>query len=254
MLGGIFGDIVGSVYEFKEEKPDYNFTLVNKLNHFTDDTVLMVALADSIINNKPFPEKMREYYFNYPRLTYGGSFHKWANSINMKGYNSWGNGSAMRVAPVGFYYNSLDEVLQKAEDSASVTHNHIEGIKGAKAAAGAIYLARTTKNKKNILEFIKRKIGYDINLEYDELVTNYKFDESCQGTVPQAIYTFLISENFEDSIRKAITIGGDSDTLACINGGIAEAFYGIPEKFKKNVYSKLDQKLTEIVNEFYSRI
>jgi ADP-ribosylglycohydrolase len=250
MLGAIFGDIVGSVYEYSEDKPDFNFQLITKHNHFTDDTVLTLALADSIITGENLATKFRQYYFRYPDKGYGSSFHKWARTPLMGPYNSWGNGSAMRVSPVGWAYDDLDTVLLKAKESAEVTHNHPEGIKGAQATAASIFLSRKGSSKAEIKLYIEKKFGYSLDLSLDDLRKHYRFDISCQGTVPQAIFTFLISDNFEDSIRKAIYIGGDSDTLACINGSIAEAFYGIDEAIKTGIESFLDDRLKKIIKTF----
>jgi ADP-ribosylglycohydrolase len=251
MLGAITGDIIGSVYEFDSSKPEYNFPLFSNESKFTDDTVLTVALADSILSGVDYKTIMREYYFFYPDCSYGNRFHVWANNKNPQQYDSWGNGSAMRVSPIGWAYNDLETVLQKAKESAEVTHNHPEGIKGAEATAASIYLARTKKSKNEIKKFVEKTFNYDLDLDVEELRKNYHFDVSCQGTVPQAIYTFLISESFEDSIRKAIYIGGDSDTLAAINGSIAEAFYGgVPEEIKSEVYKRMDNRITIITNDF----
>lgn len=254
MLGAIAGDIIGSVYEFTEEKPEYDFPLFRNDSHFTDDTVLTAALAESILSGAGFTDKMREYYWLYPYSSYGANFQKWARTPGTGPYNSWGNGSAMRVSPVGWAYNSLKDVLQKAKESAEVTHNHPEGIKGAQAAAGALFLARTGRTKDEIKDFVTKTFGYNLDLDLQDLIENYQFDVSCQGTVPQAIYTFLISESFEDSIRKAIIIGGDSDTLACVNGSIAEAFYGsIADEIKKEVMRRLDERMKSVLKEFYEK-
>jgi len=251
MLGAIAGDIIGSVYEFTNVKPDLDFPLFVNDSKFTDDTVLTVALADSILNDISYLDKLRQYYRGYPDAGYGGMFHKWARSKNPKPYSSWGNGSAMRVSPVGWAYIDIETVLQKAKESAAVTHNHPEGIKGAQATAVAIFLANTKHSKIEIKEFVEKNFEYNLDLGLEDLRKNYRFNESCQDTVPQAIYTFLISENFEDSIRKAIYIGGDSDTLACINGSIAEAFYGgVPQNIVEEIYKKLDDRLRGIVNIF----
>jgi len=251
MIGAIAGDIIGSVYEFTDEKPEYDFPLLDNNSNFTDDTVLLVALADSILNNSEYKTKMREYYRLYPYCSYGGTFHQWARGTIDGPYNSWGNGSAMRVSPIGWAYNNVDIVLQKAKECAVITHNHPEGIKGAQATALAIYLSRIGSTKQKIKKEIKDRFNYNLNLDLEDLRENYIFNESCQGTVPQAIFTFLVSDNFEDSIRKAIYIGGDSDTLACINGSIAEAFYkGVPKGIKDQVFSKLDNQLTEVVKNF----
>lgn len=251
MLGAIAGDIIGSVYEYTSLKPAYDFELFDTDSGFTDDSVLTVALADSILSGVSYANKLKEYYLNYPHAGYGSMFHQWARSNNPKPYNSWGNGSAMRVSPVGWAYNNLETVLQKAMESAEVTHNHPEGIKGAQATATSIFLARKKHSKDEIKEFVEKNFQYNLDLDFEEIRKNYRFNESCQGTVPQAIYTFLISDSFEDSIRKAIYIGGDSDTLACINGSIAEAFYGgVPSNIAKKVYKRLDDRLIKIVKEF----
>ena len=251
MLGAITGDIIGSVYEYTDSKPELNFPLFVKDSEFTDDTVLTAALADSILNNFTYLEKLRQYYRRYPDAGYGGMFHKWARSKYPKPYYSWGNGSAMRVSSVGWAYNDLETALQKAKESAEVTHNHPEGIKGAQATVASILLARKKKTKKGIKEFVDQNFHYNLDLDLEDLRNNYQFNESCQETVPQAIFTFLISDSFEDSIRKAIYIGGDSDTLACINGSIAEAFYGgVPEEIAKEVYKRMDDRITIITNDF----
>lgn len=253
MLGAIAGDIIGSIYEFDNKKPGYDFQLFHKYSHFTDDTVLTVALADSIISETPYLEKVIEYYNIYPDAGYGGMFRRWAANNGRNPYNSYGNGSAMRVSPIGWAYNDLDTVLQKAKESAEITHNHPEGIKGAQATASAIFLAREKTSKAEIKEFIIKNFDYNLDFELEELREHYRFNESCQGTVPQAIYTFLISDSFEDSIRKAIYIGGDSDTVACINGSIAEAYYGIPANIVEQIYKKLDDRLTQVTKQFVIR-
>lgn len=253
MLGAIAGDIIGSVYEFDDEKPDYDFVLFTDKSHFTDDSILTIALAESILTNSDYNLKLYEYYHRYPHGGYGGMFHRWAKVKNSPPYNSYGNGSAMRVSPVAWAYNDLDTVLLKAKESAKVTHNHPEGIKGAQSTAAAIFLARSGKSKNEIKKFIEEEFNYFLDFELEDLREYYTFNETCQKTVPQAIYTFLISENFEDSIRKAIYIGGDSDTLACINGSIAEAFYGIPDTIVRETLSRLDVQLLKVVNEFRDR-
>jgi ADP-ribosylglycohydrolase len=251
MLGAITGDIIGSVYESSRIKPEFDFPFFVEESEFTDDTVLTVALADSILQDRDFMFTMREYYGLYPDRPYGGTFRRWAMGKIRNPYNSWGNGSAMRVSPIGWAFNDIETVLSKAKESAEITHNHPEGIKGAQATALAIYLCRQNKTKDEIKSEIEKRFSYDLNLDLEDLRKNYNLDVSCQGTVPQAIFTFLISENFEDSIRKAIYIGGDSDTLACINGSIAEAFYkGVPEEIRKMVFKKLDALLTRVVKEF----
>lgn len=254
MLGAIAGDIIGSVYEFNNFKPEIDFTLFTNESEFMDNTVLTAALADSILTGIDYKIKIKEYARLYPDCSYGNSFAKWAFSSNSKPYNSWGNGSAMRVSPVGWAYNDIETVLAKAKESAEITHNHHEGIKGAQATALAIFLSREGVAKQEIKSELEKRFSYNLNFDLEDLRKNYRFNESCQDTVPQAIYTFLISENFEDSIRKAIYIGGDSDTLACINGSIAEAFYKcVPEEIKTVVSQKLDVFLTKILREFSSK-
>ena len=251
MIGAIAGDIIGSVYEFDNLKPEYDFPLFSEESIFTDDTVLTVALADSILNKIDYKIKIREYVKLYPYCSYGGSFIRWAAGSSDKPYNSWGNGSAMRVSPVGWACNDIDTVLKAAKESAEITHNHPEGIKGAQATALAIFLSRESLTKPEIKKEIETRFGYNLELDLEDLRENYRFDESCQNTVPQAIYTFLESDSFEDSIRKAIYIGGDSDTLACINGAIAEAFYkGVPEEIRSAVEERLDSRLLLMVREF----
>lgn len=251
MIGALAGDIIGSVYESNRIKPEFDFPLFVEESEFTDDTVLTVALADSILRDRDLMFTMRAYYGLYPDRPYGGTFRRWAMSKIRKPYNSWGNGSAMRVSPVGWAFNDIETVLAKAKESAEITHNHPEGVKGAQATALSIFLSRMGKSKKEIKSEIEKRFSYNLDFDLEELRKKYTFNVSCQETVPQAIYTFLISENFEDSIRKAIYIGGDSDTLACINGAIAEAFYkGVPEEIKKMVFKKLDTLLTNVVEEF----
>ena len=251
MIGAIAGDIIGSVYEFTDKKPEYNFPLFRNHSFFTDDTVLTVALADSILNNSEYKKTMRQYYNLYPHCSYGSTFHQWASGIIDDPYNSWGNGSAMRVSPIGWAYNDVETLLEKAKQSADITHNHPEGIRGAQATALAICLSRMETTKQEIKTEIENRFNYNLNLNLEELRKDYRFNESCQDTVPQAIFTFLVSDNFEDSIRKAIYIGGDSDTLACINGSIAEAYYkGVPKEISDQVFLRLDNFLTNVVKEF----
>jgi ADP-ribosylglycohydrolase len=250
MLGAIAGDIIGSVYEWNNIKIKY-FPLFSPWGKFTDDTVLTVAVADAILNSTDYVSNYKEYYRYYDGAGYGEMFHKWAKSSRSEPYNSWGNGSAMRVSPVGFAFDNLDRVLLEAKRSAEVTHNHPEGIKGAQATAAAIFLGRTGHSKDQIKSYIENQFGYDLSQILDQIRPTYKFDVSCQGTVPQAIIAFLESTNFEDAIRNAVSLGGDSDTLTCITGGIAEAFYGgVPEAIAQEVYKRLDSKLSKITQEF----
>jgi ADP-ribosylglycohydrolase len=253
MLGAIAGDIIGSIYEGNKKKAKYNFQLFGELNRFTDDTVLTVATADSILNNTPFQKSYYDYANKYPSSGFGKNFIDWALSDNPKPYGSMGNGSAMRVSPIGWVVNSLEEARNLAKSSAEVTHNHHEGIRGAGIVACAIYLARTTTSKEQIKDFVSSQNGYEMNFDYDDLVNNYGFDVLCSGSVPQAIFTFLISDSFEDSIRKAVTIGGDSDTITAINGSIAEAYYGFPGNWKEEVYKRLDSDLISVIEKFRNK-
>jgi len=225
MLGAIAGDIIGSIYEMRNIKTT-RFPLFHPLCRFTDDTVLTVALADSLLHDTRFVGLLKVYYRVYPNAGYGGTFHQWAQSERLDPYNSWGNGSAMRVSPVGFAFDTLDDVLEQAKRSAEVTHDHPEGIKGAQAIASAIFLARTGSNKDQIKSYVESTFDYHLDTPLDEIRPRYEFQVSCQKSVPQAIRAFLESHDFEDAVRKAISIGGDSDTIACMAGGIAHAFYG----------------------------
>ncbi len=232
MIGAIIGDIIGSQFEFMNYKSknqmfkDYNFEYFTDKCKPTDDTVLSIAIADCLINNKNIPLTLKEYARKYPLAGYGSSFIQWVDSDSLEPYNSYGNGSAMRVSSVGWLYDKKEEVLKFAEITASVTHNHPEGIKGAKAIALAILLARKGENKEQIKYEIEINFGYNLNRTLDEIRPTYKFSAICQDTVPEAIIAFLESENFEDCLKKAISIGGDSDTIACMSCSIAEAFYG----------------------------
>lgn len=247
MLGAIAGDIIGSVYEFANIKTK-DFPLFREDCFFTDDTVLTVALAESILTGDDYLDLVLEYYHRYPHCGYGGRFRHWAEHGPHTPYNSWGNGSAMRVSPVGFAYDDLDTVLEKARESAEITHNHPEGIKGAQATAAVIFLARTGCSKEGIKNYVEVSFGYDLSTSLDEIRPHYRFDESCQGTVPQAIRAFLESTDWEDAVRNAVSLGGDSDTLAAITGGIAEAAYGLPAQVERQTLTRLDPELAAIVS------
>lgn len=253
MIGAIAGDIVGSIYEWNNIKTK-EFPLFAPLCEFTDDTVLTVALADSILTGEPYQNNLKRYYFDYPGRGYGTSFREWAESSSSAPYNSWGNGAAMRISPVGFAYDDMETVLRKAEEFTAVTHNHPEGIKGGQSTAAAIFLVRTGTSKNGIREFVEKRFGYDLSRHVDDIRPTYKFTESSQGTVPQAIRAFLDSTDFEDAIRTAVSLGGDTDTLTCITGGIAQAFYGgVPGDIQKNVYAILDERLGEVTRRFMER-
>jgi ADP-ribosylglycohydrolase len=253
MIGAIAGDIVGSVYEWNNIKSK-EFSLFTDRCFFTDDSILTIALADTILTGTPYVENLKTFYRWYPDGGYGDSFHRWAQSERSEPYNSWGNGAAMRISPVGYAFDDLDTVLEKAREFTAVTHNHPEGVKGGQSVAAAIFLARTGNTKEQIQDYIERQFSYDLSRHVDEIRTTYTFDVSSQGTVPQAIRAFLDSVDFEDAIRTAISLGGDSDTLACITGGIAEAFYvQVPEYIQEKVYSILDDRLAEITRGFRTK-
>jgi ADP-ribosylglycohydrolase len=251
MIGAIAGDIIGSVYEWNNIKTK-QFDLFRPDCFFTDDTVLTVALAESILTGTDYVSLMKAYYRRYPDAGYGGFFHRWAQAHESQPYNSWGNGAAMRISSVGFAFNTLDEVLVRAAEYTAVTHNHPEGIKGAQATAAAIFLARTESTKADIRQYTTATFHYDLSRSVDEIRPTYQFNESCQETVPQAIVCFLESTDFEDAIRNAISLGGDSDTLACITGGIAQAHYGVPPAIADRAMSILDKDLRDITARFMS--
>lgn len=250
MIGAIAGDIIGSVFEYCNVK-NTNFTLFNPGSTFTDDTVLTVAIADAVLYDKDYATTLKQYGRRYPDAGYGGRFIRWLSLENPKPYCSYGNGSAMRVSPVGFAFEPLEKVLAEAERSAAVTHNHPEGIKGAQAVATAVFLARHGCNKEEIKADLTARFAYNLAQTLDQIRPHYRFDVSCQGSVPQAIIAFLESENYEDAIRKAISIGGDSDTIASIAGAIAQAYYGpIPPFIDRKVRQMLPPDLLEVVEAF----
>jgi ADP-ribosylglycohydrolase len=250
MIGAIAGDIIGSVFEWNRIKTT-EFPLFSENSSFTDDTVMTIAVADCILHVKSYAQAFKYWGRKYPYAGYGGNFSRWLFSSSSTPYNSFGNGSAMRVSPVGFAFDTIDAILEEAKRSAEVTHNHPEGIKGAQATALAIFLARQGKSKKEIIECIESHFDYNLRRTLDEIRPTYSFDVTCQGTVPEAIIAFLESDSYEDAIRKAISLGGDSDTLACITGGIAQAFYkGVSKDIAGNVRKKLTKDLLEILDEF----
>lgn len=267
MTGAIIGDIVGSQFEkinytsknmmFK----DFNFHYFTDSCNPTDDSVLSIAVGESIINNKDLSILLKEYAKKYPNAGYGSSFIQWVDSPGYEPYSSYGNGSAMRVSSVGWLYNTKEDVLKQAEITASPTHNHPEGIKGAQAIALAIFLARNKKSKTIIKNTIQNLFNYNLDRTLNEIRPTYEFNATCQGTVPEAIIAFLESENFEDCLKKAISIGGDSDTIACMACSIAEAYYGlenIPQELINGAFSilldhhpELHTKAIEIINKIY---
>jgi ADP-ribosylglycohydrolase/uncharacterized protein (DUF1810 family) len=258
MLGAIIGDIVGSVYEFHNTK-DYNFHLLTSESTFTDDTVMTLAVAkwlteDNSLSHEYLVECMKKLWIKHPCRGYGGGFKRWLIDPNPQPYNSWGNGSGMRVSSVGFYAKTLDEALELAKISAEVTHNHPEGIKGAQAIAAAVFLARQKKSKAEIKAYIENEFKYDLNHTIAEMRPAYDFDVSCMGSVPPAIIAFLDSHDFEDAIRLAVSLGGDSDTIAAMAGAIAQAAYEMPKSLAGYCYGLLTPDLRAILNAFEHKI
>ncbi len=253
MLGAIAGDVIGSVYEARPIKTPYFSPLFHHDTRFTDDTVLTVALADSILAGADYGDKLREYFRAYPNAGYGGSFFQWARSGSRRAYNSFGNGSAMRVSPIGHAYETLEEVLARAKESADYTHNHPEGVKGAQAPAAAVFLARRQTPKAEIKDYVERTFGYDLGRTVEAIRRRYSFDVTCMRTVPEALVAFLQAESYEDAVRKAISLGGDSDTLACIAGGVAGAYYGVPDDIRAEAMGRLDEPLRAVVGAFCAR-
>lgn len=253
MVGAILGDIVGSIYEFDNIKTK-DFQLISEDSTYTDDSIMTIAIADWLLHDGNLIEVLQSYGEKYPcpMGSYGDRFSVWLRTSNPQPYNSWGNGAAMRVSPVGWCFDTLEKTLSVAKETAIVSHNHPEGIKGAQAVAAAIFLARKGNQKADIKRYIEYNFEYDLNRTIDEIRPNYIFDESCQGTVPEAIIAFLESEDFEDALRLAVSLGGDSDTLACITGSIAEAFYpkGISPYLINKVQNILDSDLWLVVEEF----
>lgn len=253
MLGAIAGDIAGSAYEGAPWRGNNeDLPLFTAASKFTDDTVMTFAVAEAMAKGYGNPEFTREelidcmhdYGRKYPDAGYGGSFSRWLGLRERGPYNSYGNGSAMRVSPVAWAYDTLEDVEKYAELSAAVTHNHPEGIKGACAVAGAIFLARQNASKQAIKDYVESKYGYNLHRPLSDLFLNYKWSVTCQESVPEAIIAFLESENFEDAIRNAICLRGDADTQAAIAGAIAEAFYGgMPDEFIHESLGRLDTNL-----------
>jgi ADP-ribosylglycohydrolase len=250
IIGAIIGDVMGSVYEFDNIRTT-EFDMFHPNCDFTDDTVLTIAVADCVLHNKDLAKTIWEYGRAYPNRGYGGRFYDWLQQDQPQPYGSFGNGSAMRVSAVGFAYDDMETVLEVAKQTAVVTHDHPEGVKGAQATAAAIFMARQGSTKQEMKDFLSQQFNYDLDFTLDAIRPTYAFDETCQGTVPQAIVAFLESVDFEHAIRLAISIGGDSDTIACITGGIAAAYYKqIPVAMIDFALKKLPAEFIEIINEF----
>ncbi len=250
MLGAIIGDVIGSVFEWNNIKSTA-FPLFIEKTSFTDDSVLTAATALVLLDGLDYAKTYRDFSLRYPQRGYGHHFVSWVYAEQAEPYNSWGNGSAMRVSPVGFAMNSIETVLAEAQRSAEVTHNHPEGIKGAQATALAVFMARQGAGKQAIKQEISTRFGYNLTPTLDEIRPTYQFDVSCQGSVPQALTAFFESTDFEDAIRKAVSLGGDTDTITCITGGVAHAFYGkIPAEIAAETRKHLPQEFLEIEARF----
>ncbi len=267
MLGAVIGDVIGSVFE-NENVKSTSFDLFSRFSCFTDDTVLTVAIADAVLNHTRHPiqfiedrqnriryaSHLKAYGKRFPNAGYGELFKKWLISDSLHGYGSYGNGAAMRVSPIGFAFETLDAVLHQAKLSASVSHNHPDGIKGAQAVASAVFLARAGETRETIRTFVEERFGYNLHKRLDDIRPQYTFDSSCSGSVPQALIVFLESDNFEDAIRKAVSLGGDSDTIACMTGGIAHAYYKqIPEALIIQTNMRLEWSLKQVIKAFNER-
>ena len=252
LMGAICGDIMGSPYEYwKARTKKYDFNPFPPRAKFTDDTVMSIAIADWLMHGGNLSKVMQKWGQKYPNAGFGGKFKQWLQEENPSPYNSFGNGSAMRVSPVGCAFETLEETLQKAQESAEVTHNHPEGVKGAQATAAAIFLARIGRSKEEIKDYISETFDYDLNRTCDQIRPEYKFDVTCQGSVPESIICFLESKDYEDCVRLAVSMGGDSDTMGAIAGSVAAAFYGeIPEAIFEKCWAKLTDDIKEIINKF----
>ena len=254
MYGAILGDMIGAPYEFDRGNKTKDFTLFTGGSNFTDDTVMTIAVAEALLNAEGkgeaevkalVIESMQKWGRKYPNAGYGGRFIGWLWEADPKPYGSYGNGSAMRVAAAGWLYDTIERTREMARLTAEVTHDHPEGIKGAQATAAAIFLARTGHSKPEIKQYVEQTFGYDLNRTCDEIRPTYHHVETCQETVPEAIIAFLESVSFEDALRNAVSLGGDSDTLACITGGIAEAFYGMPQELRDETLKRLPEDIRE---------
>ena len=259
MYGAILGDMIGSPYEFDKSKKTREFPLFIPRSRYTDDSAMTIAVAEALLDTlgkdreerkQAVVRSMQKWGRRYPDAGYGGKFYSWLYNPNPQPYNSWGNGSAMRVSSAGWLFDTLEETRQAAVDTACVTHNHPEGIKGAEAAASVIWMARNGKSKAEIRKYVEKEF-YPLKKTCDQIRPAYHFDVSCQGTVPQAITAFLEGNGFEDVIRTAVSLGGDCDTLTCIAGGMAEAMYGgVPEYLKEECRKRLEPDMVKVLDRF----
>jgi ADP-ribosylglycohydrolase len=254
MLGAIIGDIVGSIYEFHNDR-HIDVEIMEDHMRFTDDTVLTIATMDALLYTKDYTQSYQHFFDLYvdSHRGFGGMFYQWGIQRLGRPYNSFGNGSAMRVSPVAYVSDDVNTILAEAKRSAEVTHNHPEGIKGAQAIALAVFRARFKTPKKAIKQEIIDRFAYDFSRSIETIRANSVFDETCQGSVPEALTAFFEADSFEDTLRLAISLGGDSDTIACIACGIAEAYYGIPEELVEFALSKLDYRQVRLIEDFYKQ-
>ena len=253
MLGAIAGDVIGSIYEGAPPGPE-NFPLFHAGSGPTDDSVLTLAVAEAILDREPYHSAMRRWARLHPGAGYGLMFHRWIHDDALGPYQSYGNGSAMRVSPAAWIHDSLEATLEEARRTAEITHDHPEGIRGAQAVAGAIFVARTGGGRDGVRRLVQERFGYDTTLTLAAMRRDSRFDETCRGTVPQAVSIALLASGVEDAIRKSVSIGGDVDTIACIAGSIAEPLHGgVPRELAEAVIARLDSKQREVVQRFTTR-
>ena len=264
MYGAILGDIIGSPFEFDRGDKTKDFKLFSRRSHFTDDSVMTLAVCEALLKvgqdaavkeiEDAVITSMQSWGRRYPHEGYGGYFRCWLTARHPEPYNSFGNGSAMRVSAAGWFYDSLEKTRVVAKATANVTHNHPEGIKGAEATASAIFMARNGSSKEEIKKYIENEFHYDLNRTLDEIRPSFHMDETCQKTVPEAIIAFLEARDFEDAIRNAVSLGGDTDTLGAITGSIAEAYFGIPEALISECRNRINKDMKDVVDAFYSSV
>lgn len=260
MYGAILGDIIGSPFEFDRGDKTKDFKLFSRRSHFTDDSVMTLAVCEALLKvgqdvtvkeiEDAVISSMQSWGRRYPHAGYGGYFRRWLTARHPEPYNSYGNGSAMRVSAAGWLYDSLEKTRVVAKATANVTHNHPEGIKGAEATASAIFMARNGSSKEEIKKYIENEFHYDLNRTLNEIRPGYHMDETCQKTVPEAIIAFLEAKDFEDAIRNAVSLGGDTDTLGAITGSIAEAYYGIPEWLITECRKRINKDMRVVLDDF----
>ena len=264
MYGAILGDIIGSPFEFDRGDKTKDFKLFSRRSHFTDDSVMTLAVCEALLKvgqdaavkeiEDAVITSMQSWGRRYPHEGYGGYFRRWLTARHPEPYNSFGNGSAMRVSAAGWLYDSLEKTRVVAKATANVTHNHPEGIKGAEATASAIFMARNGSSKEEIKKYIENEFHYDLNRTLDEIRPSFHMDETCQKTVPEAIIAFLEARDFEDAIRNAVSLGGDTDTLGAITGSIAEAYFGISETLISECRNRINKDMRDVVDTFYSLV